>query len=168
MTHLDLYKNYKTVLSVNALIFSKGKLLLLKRSANKKVDPNMYAGIGGKVEPHEDFYTALRREIKEETGLTKFKSVRLFSVTQHPFPPSDCEWVNLYFMVTIEKQVVVPKSEDGDFFWIDPKKTKKLPMPTDLKKYMQILAKDPNAFILGYFDHNEDGKIINEKLNILG
>ena len=71
-------------------------------------------------------------------------------------------------MITIEKQVVVPKSEDGDFFWIDPKKTKKLPMPTDLKKYMQILAKDPNAFILGYFDHNEDGKIINEKLNILG
>ena len=42
MSNLDIYTNYKTVLSVNALIFSEGKLLLLKRSASKKVDPNYW------------------------------------------------------------------------------------------------------------------------------
>lgn len=155
------------MLSVNALIFSEGKLLLLKRSADKKVDPNMYAGIGGKVEPHEDFYSALLREIKEETGLTDFKSIKLYSVTQHPFPPSDCEWVNLYFLVTIEKQIEILKSVDGEFFWIDPKETENLPMPTDLKKYIKIISENPNSMILGYFDHNQSGEIIEEKINFV-
>ncbi|MDP3918124.1 MAG: NUDIX hydrolase [Candidatus Woesebacteria bacterium] len=167
MTNLDLYTNYKTVLSVNALIFSEGKLLLLKRAADKKVDPNMYAGIGGKVEPHEDFYSALLREIEEETGLTEFKSIKLYSVTQHPYPPSDSEWVNLYFLVTIDKQIEIPKSNDGEFFWIDPKDTRDLPMPTDLKKYIKIIKDNPEAMILGYFDHDQDGKIIEEKIKII-
>ena len=167
MTDFSKYTNYKTVLSVNALIFSEGKLLLLKRSADKKVDPNLYAGIGGKVEPHEDFYSALLREIKEETGLTEFKSVKLYSVTQHPYPPTNCEWVNLYFLVTIEKQIEIPRSEDGEFFWIDPSETENLPMPQDLKKYIKIISENSNAMILGYFDHNKEGTTINEKLNIL-
>ena len=167
MSNLDIYTNYKTVLSVNALIFSEGKLLLLKRSADKKVDPNMYAGIGGKVEPHEDFYSALLREIEEETGITELKSVKLYSVTQHPFPPTDNEWVNLYFLVTIEKQIEIPKSDDGEFFWIDPSETEDLPMPQDLKKYIKILSENPSAMILGYFDHGQTGKTIEEKIKII-
>ena len=167
MSNLDIYTNYKTVLSVNALIFAEGKLLLLKRAADKKVDPNMYAGIGGKVEPHEDFYSALLREIKEETGIIELKSVKLYSVTQHPFPPSDCEWVNLYFLVTIEKQVEIQKSDDGEFFWIEPSETENLPMPQDLKKYIKIISKNPNAMILGYFDHDKTGKTIEEKIKII-
>lgn len=167
MTNLDIYTNYKTVLSVNALIFSEGKLLLLKRSSDKKVDPNLYAGIGGKVEPHEDFHSALLREIKEETGITELKSAKLYSVTQHPFPPTDSEWVNLYFLVTIDKQIEIPKSDDGEFFWIDPSETEKLPMPQDLKKYIKILDSNPNAMILGYFDHDQTGKIIDEKIKII-
>lgn len=167
MSNLDIYTNYKTVLSVNALIFSERKLLLLKRSADKKVDPNMYAGIGGKVEPHEDFYSALLREIKEETGITELKSVKLYSVTQHPYPPTDSEWVNLYFLVTIEKQIKIPKSDDGEFFWIDPSETENLPMPQDIKKYIKILSSNPNAMILGYFDHDSTGKTIEEKIKII-
>lgn len=167
MSNLDTYTNYKTVLSVNALIFSEGKLLLLKRAVDKKVDPNMYAGIGGKVEPHEDFYSALLREIKEETGITKLKSIKLYSVTQHPFPPSNCEWVNLYFLVTIDKQIEIPKSDDGEFFWIDPSETENLPMPQDLKKYIKIISTNPNAMILGYFDHDGTGKTIEEKIKII-
>lgn len=153
MSDFKKYTDYKTVLSVNALIWCNGKVLMLKRADTKKVDPGLYAGIGGKVEPHEDFYSALLREIKEETGLTEFKSIKLYSVTQHPYPPTNCEWVNLYFLVTIEKQIEIPKSEDGEFFWIDPKEVDNLPMPLDLKKYIKIISENPNAMILGYFDH---------------
>jgi len=167
MTNFDLYTNYKTVLTVNALIFSEGKLLLLKRAADKKIDPNLYAGIGGKVEPHEDFYSALLREIEEETGLKEFESIRLYSVTQHPYPPTDSEWVNLYFIVNIKKQIPISPSDDGEFFWVDPKETDKLPMATDIKKYLQILYKNPKSFILGYFDHDEEGKIVAQKIKEL-
>lgn len=167
MADLDIYTNYKTVLSVNALIYSQGKLLLLKRAANKKVNPNEYSGVGGKVEPREDFLSALYREIEEETGLKEFTSVKLYSVTQHPFPPSDSEWVNLYFIVTIEKIIDIPASDEGEFFWVDPKDALDLPMTLDLKKYLKILDKDPNAFIFGFFDHNRQGTTTEEKITIL-
>jgi len=167
MADFDKYTNYKTVLSVNALIYSQGKLLLLKRAANKKVDPNIYSGVGGKVEPHEDFYSALLREIEEETGLKEFKSIKLYSVTQHPYPPADSEWVNLYFIVNIEKQIKIENPDEGEFFWVDPKKVQDLPMVDDLKKYLQILAKNPNAFIFGFFDHDNEGKTMVEKITIL-
>lgn len=59
MSDFDKYTNYKTVLSVNALIWCNSKVLMLKRADNKRVDPGLYAGIGGKVEPHESFFRKL-------------------------------------------------------------------------------------------------------------
>src|SRR4030042_2403087 len=115
MSDLSKYTNYKTILSVNALIWCRGKVLLQKRAKEKKVDHGVYSGIGGKVEPHESFYDALIREIKEETGLTEFEKIRPFSVTQHPYPPTDSEWINIYFIVNINKQVNIKPKKDGTF-----------------------------------------------------
>ena len=168
MADLKKYREYRTILSINALICAEGKLLLLKRADNKEIDPGVYAGIGGKVEPGEDFYSALLREIKEETGLTEFKSIRPYSVTQHPYPPTKAEWVNLYFFVELEKQVLIPASKEGKFFWIDPKDIDSLPMATDTKDYIKILSKNPKAFILGFFDHDNSGERTNKvKIKIL-
>lgn len=161
------YTDYKTVLSVNALIWCDGKVLLLKRAKTKKVDPGVYSGIGGKVEPHESFYDALLREIEEETGLTEFESIRPFSVTQHPYPPSNAEWVNIYFNVNIKNQVNVPPTEDGNFDWIDPKEVNSLPMVEDLKEYIKILTENPKAFIFGFFDHDKSGKLTNKVVKVL-
>src|SRR3990167_1188178 len=161
------YTYYKTVLSVNALIWCNSKVLMLKRADNKKVDPGLYAGIGGKVEPHESFYNALIREIEEETGLTEFESIRPYSVTQHPYPPTDSEWVNIYFIVNITKQVKVRSSGVGTFHWIDPKEIDSLPTPTDIKEYIKILSKNPNAFIFGFFDHDKEGKLVEKSIKVL-
>jgi len=167
MSDFKKYTDYKTVLSVNALIWSGGKVLMLKRADTKKVDPGLYAGIGGKVEPHESFFDALRREIEEETGLTEFESVRPYSVTQHPYPPTDSEWVNIYFIVKIAKQVEVKPTADGTFHWIDPKDTDSLPMPADLKEYIKILTENSDAFIFGFFDHDKEGKLTRKDIKIL-
>ncbi len=167
MGDFDKYTNYKTVLSVNALIWCKGKILLLKRSDNKKVDPGLYAGIGGKVEPHESFYDALMREVEEETGLKEFESVRPYSVTQHPYPPTDSEWVNIYFVVNISRQVEIKPTEDGTFHWVDPEDTDGLPMPVDIREYVKILSENSNAFIFGFFDHDKEGKLIEQSIKVL-
>ena len=168
MADLKKYTEYSTILSVNALIWADGKLLLLKRTDNKEIDPGVYSGIGGKVEPGEDFYSAILREIKEETGLTEFKSIRPYSITQHPYPPTNAEWVSLYFIVELEKQVQISATEEGEFFWIDPKDIDPLPMATDTKDYIKILSKNPKAFILGFFDHDSSGKRTNKvKIKVL-
>lgn len=161
------YKDYKTILSVNALIWCNGKILMLKRADDKKVDPGLFAGIGGKVEPHESFYDTLFREIEEETGITDFQNFRLYSVTQHPYPPTDSEWVNLYFSINISSQVNIESTKDGTFHWIDPNDVDTLPMAEDIREYIKILAKDQKAFIFGFFDHDKEGKLIEKKINVV-
>jgi len=160
------YKDYKTILSVGALIWCDGKVLLLKRADTKKIDPGMYSGIGGKVEPGESIYDTLSREIEEETGITEFKPLEIYSITQHKSPQTDCEWVNFYFNVEITKQVQIPASEEGKFDWVDPKNIDKLPTVTDQKEYIKILSKNRNAFILGFFDNDKEGNPTTHKIHV--
>lgn len=167
MSDFNKYTDYKTILTVNALIYSEGEILMLKRADNKRIDPSVYAGIGGKVEPHESFYDALLREVEEETGVNEFESIRPYSITQHPFPPTDSEWVNVYFVIKIKKQIKVKPTEDGTFHWVDPKDIDKLPVLTDIKKYIKILSTNPDAFIFGFFDHDKTGNLTEEQVNIL-
>lgn len=167
MKGFEKYTNYKTVLSVNALISCKGKILMLKRADTKSVDPGLYAGIGGKVEPHESFYDALSREIEEETGIKEFQIERLYSVTQRPYPPTDSEWVNLYFIVKIEKQIEVKPTEDGTFHWLTIEEALKLPTAQDIHDYLEILSRNPNSFMLGFFNHDEKGKVIGKNIKVL-
>jgi 8-oxo-dGTP diphosphatase len=161
------YKDYKTILSVNALIWSNGKVLLVKRSETKKIDPGVYSGIGGKVEPGESIYDALIREVEEESGIKEFESIKVYSITQHPYPPTDCEWINVYFNVKIKEQVKIPTSEEGRFDWIDPKDVDSLKMVNDLKEYVKVLAKNPDAFILGFFDNDQAGNLTGKTIKVL-
>jgi 8-oxo-dGTP diphosphatase len=56
-----------------AVIMREGKYLILKRAEVKNGKPNPFAGLydfaGGKPELDEELEAALKREVKEETGL---------------------------------------------------------------------------------------------------
>lgn len=51
------------------IINGKGQVLLQKRSANKKFDPNKWALCAGHVDAGESLDDAMKREIKEEIGI---------------------------------------------------------------------------------------------------
>ena len=57
----------KTV--VKAIIKKKGKILLIKRSPNVKYYPGAWDLPGGNPEQNEELNEAIKREVKEETGL---------------------------------------------------------------------------------------------------
>lgn len=48
----------------------EGRVLLLKGAAGKRLWANRYNGIGGHVEPGEDVLSSVRRELREEAGIT--------------------------------------------------------------------------------------------------
>ena len=54
---------------VGAILVKDGKLLLGRRSAHKKNYPGVWDIIGGHVEPEEQGWQALVRELKEELGV---------------------------------------------------------------------------------------------------
>lgn len=50
-------------------IVEKGKVLIIQRSADEKIFPNLWEFPSGKKEPMEKIEDAAKRETKEETGL---------------------------------------------------------------------------------------------------
>lgn len=64
MTHGGIY------LTVRAVIYRRGgKVLLLQRTSRQNHSSNLWEVPGGKIEAGEPLDVALKREVKEETGL---------------------------------------------------------------------------------------------------
>ncbi|MBI4441847.1 MAG: (deoxy)nucleoside triphosphate pyrophosphohydrolase [Acidobacteria bacterium] len=72
----------KTV--VAALLWEQGRLLICQRSL-KDDFPGKWEFPGGKVEPEESPQAALRRELREELGITAEVGDRVWSV-EHQYP----------------------------------------------------------------------------------
>ena len=167
MSELEKYKDYKTILAVIAILRCNGKFLLLRRAVSKEVDPRIYSGVGGKVEPGESFLEAIVREVKEETGLVitpeKFYPA---GIVQAPDPNDDAEWVMPIFICDLDRQEQIPSSEDGDFYWINPAKTENLNVLPDLADFLKAITKNPNAYVLTFCKYGKNGKVVEKKSTV--
>ena len=68
---VSLKRDRYTVIPRTLVFITRGDhVLLLRGSAQKRIWANKYNGIGGHIERDEDIYSAARREVIEETGLT--------------------------------------------------------------------------------------------------
>lgn len=73
----------KANIVVKGIIFNQSftRLLLLQRSGDDPVGANTWEGVGGSLEYGENPEEALRREIREETGITKIHIGRVAYMT---------------------------------------------------------------------------------------
>ena len=93
---------------VAALIFRKGKMLLVKnvKHGKPRIEPP-----GGKVLPKEGVEIALKREVKEELGI-EIKPLRLFGVYPTTTPEGNFDvWTFLAEIVSGEPRI--PEKERG-------------------------------------------------------
>jgi len=66
-----MYKHYLVVYCLGAFIIDeKKRLLIVKKSPNEAIDAGLWVVPGGKVKAEENVISALKREVKEETGLS--------------------------------------------------------------------------------------------------
>lgn len=67
------------------IVDGDNKILLLKRGSDPKIwQPSKWALVGGAVEKGETPEQAVKREIKEETGLDISKFIKSFSIQKNP------------------------------------------------------------------------------------
>ena len=106
-------------IAVKAIIRRKdGKILILKRSAGDDHLPEVWETVGGGMDVEQTPQEALKREIREETGLEV--SVREpFNVFTFRKQTGEFK-VGITFLCDSEDDTVVLSHEHGEYRWIEP------------------------------------------------
>ena len=106
-------------IAIKAIIRRKdGKMLILKRSAEDDHLPEVWETVGGGMDAEETPQEALKREIREETGLEV--SVREpFNVFTFRKQTGEFK-VGITFLCDAEDDTVVLSHEHSEYRWIEP------------------------------------------------
>lgn len=126
------------------VVFNKqGQVLILQRSADEDIYPEMWELPSGKREYFESSQDSLVREIKEETGLD-VKIIQPCSVFEYKIekPTEIRDSTQINFIVTSESSEVKTSNEHQDFVWISESEIEKYNMSEETRKVIY------EAFIL--------------------
>jgi len=133
-------------LTVLCLLTDGNRLLLQNRV---KKDWRGYTLPGGHVEPSESFVDAVKREMKEETGLD-IHDPRLAGVKQFPIPEG--RYVVLLFKATKFSGTLV-SSDEGQMEWVEQERLPGLDTVDDFEALLRVIN-DPS---LTEFQYLVDG-----------
>ncbi len=134
----------KTRVVVVSYINNKGKVLFGKKSPNRGPYPNTWHLPGGGVEEDETLIDALKREVKEETGLTVKDAKQIFfnddkALNKHG---EMTHYIFLVFNVSVEDVNFKPGDDLVELKWFEEKKIKDIPVTKpsrDFFKYIGLL-----------------------------
>lgn len=127
--------------------------LLMKRRNPPHV--GKFLPVGGKLDPHEDPYSAAIRETKEETGI-KLEELTFCGILIESSPLA-YNWQSSIYVAEIEL-VDPPPCDEGELTWISFKDIPDIPTPeTDWHVYHYIMNEQPFVF----------NAIYNASLNLL-
>ncbi|MBI4014999.1 MAG: NUDIX domain-containing protein [Candidatus Aenigmarchaeota archaeon] len=112
-------------LGQKALVRDGPKFLMLRQSGYNKFGAGKWDLPGGKVEENEDLGIAIKRELREETGLNA--DCKLCS--NFTFATETGEnWLVLIYVVRYDGSPVALSSEHSEFKWIGMEELDKLPL----------------------------------------
>lgn len=104
------------------IINDKKQVLLQKRSANKRFNPNKWALCAGHVDAYESLEDAILREIKEEVGLNISKDdLHQFGEREFTIRDSNSHITYFYYIKSNsnEKDFIIQKEELSEVKWFD-------------------------------------------------
>lgn len=131
-----MHRTENVELTVLCLIQDGDRVLLQNRA---KKDWKGYTLPGGHVEPGESFVDAVKREMKEETGLDIINP-RLTGIKQ--FPIEDGRYIVLLFK-TEQFSGEVVSSEEGKMEWVSRNRLSEIEAVDDLDDLLRVID-DPD------------------------
>jgi 8-oxo-dGTP diphosphatase len=130
-------RNARVEVCVGAAIFRDGRLLLLRRALDLSAFPGTWDIPGGHVGEGEGLLTALRREIREETGFA-VKVIRPFHAGTFDYPMPNgghVPTVEVDFLCSTKSKSPprLAPDEHTDYAWVARYDPRKFPAPPLLR-----------------------------------
>jgi 8-oxo-dGTP diphosphatase len=129
-------------------------VLLLRGGPNKRLWAGLYNGVGGHLEPDEDIYNGLLREVREETGLQVY-DVRLRLVS-HVDAGNAAMGIMIFVFTAVATGRAVTPSEEGSLEWMPntnlPLHSMVEDLPLWLPRILAMTANDPPFFAKYHYD----------------
>ncbi len=135
-------RNLRAEICVGAALFRGDRLLLLRRSSALEAFPGTWDIPGGHVQEGESLLGALRREVREETGLAVTVE-RPFHAGTFDYPRArgrQSRTVEVDFICTVrsKRDPRLDPAEHTSFAWIRRYDARRYPAPELLRKLVRV------------------------------
>lgn len=147
---------YTPIVATLGYILSPDKKKTLLVHRNKRDDDQhlgKYNGLGGKMEPEEDIYQCLVREIYEEAGIHCTEAVLRGTINWTGFGPNGENWFGFIYRIDAFEGVPKAENEEGKLDWVDIDKIMELPMWEGDKYFLPLVFDDDSRIFHGYMPY---------------
>jgi ADP-ribose pyrophosphatase YjhB (NUDIX family) len=128
---------------VSACFVLHGKEFLYLQNGDKEDFKGLWGVVGGKINQGETPAQAMKREIKEETGLVfKEKELKHFKTIYIRHPKFDYIYHIFYARVKEKPSVKVDGKEIAHYDWVTKEKALKLPLIPDEDECVKMFCKE--------------------------
>lgn len=150
---------YTPIVATLGYILSPDRKKTLLVHRNKRDDDQhlgKYNGLGGKMEPEEDIFQCLVREIREEAGITCVEAVLRGTINWTGFGPCGENWFGFIYRVDRFEGVPQKTNDEGDLDWVDIDRLLELPMWEGDKYFLPLVFDDDPRIFHGYMPYEND------------
>jgi 8-oxo-dGTP diphosphatase len=153
---------YTPIMATLGYILSPdGKKTLLIHRNKRQTDQHLgkFNGLGGKMEPGEDIYTCLVREIEEEANIKCEDVILRGTINWTGFGPNGEDWFGFIYLIKSFSGTPKSTNEEGDLIWVPVEDIMDLPMWEGDRFFIPLVFdNDPRVFH-GYMPYNNASPI---------
>jgi 8-oxo-dGTP diphosphatase len=145
---------YTPIIGTIGYLVADGRVLLVHREREGDAHAGKWNGLGGKLEPDEDIYSSLCRELKEEAGIT-VTAARLRGTVSWPgFGTGGEDWFGFIFVIDAWDGALPERNADGPLEWHEVATLDRLPMWEGDRRWLPLVFGDGPPFhgVMPYVD----------------
>ncbi len=141
---------YTPILATLGYVLSpdRDRVLMIHRNARDD-DHHLgkYNGLGGKLDPHEDVLTGMRREIREEAGIDCVEISLRGTINWPGFGRHGEDWLGFLFLITRYEGTPFERNPEGTLEWVDVDRILELPLWEGDRQFLPLVFDaDPRPF----------------------